>query len=34
MIAALARVNDGRLATRNLTDFQTTGLELISPWDF
>lgn len=34
MIAAIARVNGGRLATRNLTDFQTTGLELISPWDF
>jgi predicted nucleic acid-binding protein len=34
MIAAIARVNDGRLATRNLTDFQTTGLELIFPWDF
>ncbi len=34
MIAAIARVNGGRLATRNLGDFQTTGLELISPWDF
>lgn len=34
MIAAIARVNGGRLATRNLPDFQTTGLELISPWDF
>jgi predicted nucleic acid-binding protein len=34
MIAAIARVNGGRLATRNLTDFHTTGLELISPWDF
>jgi predicted nucleic acid-binding protein len=34
MIAAIARVNGGRLATRNLTDFRTTGLELISPWDF
>lgn len=34
MIAAIARVNSGRLATRNLTDFRTTGLELISPWDF
>ncbi|MGE3936965.1 MAG: type II toxin-antitoxin system VapC family toxin [Rhodospirillaceae bacterium] len=34
MIAAIARVNNGRLATRNLSDFQTTGLELISPWDF
>lgn len=34
MIAAIARVNGGRLATRNLTDFGTTGLELVSPWDF
>lgn len=34
MIAAIARVNGGRLATRNLADFQTTGLELISPWGF
>lgn len=34
MIAAIARVNGGRLATRNLTDFETTGLNLSSPWDF
>lgn len=34
MIAAIARVHSGRLATRNLADFQTTGLDLISPWDF
>ena len=34
MIAAIARVNGGRLATRNLTDFATAGLDLISPWDF
>ena len=34
MIAAIARINGGRLATRNLSDFRTTGLELISPWDF
>ncbi|MEP2986057.1 MAG: type II toxin-antitoxin system VapC family toxin, partial [Roseibium sp.] len=34
MIAAIAFVNGGRLATRNLTDFETTGLDLISPWDF
>lgn len=34
MIAAIARVNGGRLATRNLADFGATGLELISPWDF
>lgn len=34
MIAAIARVNGGRLATRNLTDFETTDLALTSPWDF
>lgn len=34
MIAAIARVNGGRLATRNLTDFGTTALDLISPWEF
>jgi len=34
MIAAIARVNGGRLATRNLSDFETAGLELISPWEF
>jgi predicted nucleic acid-binding protein len=34
MIAAIAHINGGRLATRNLPDFETTGLELICPWDF
>ncbi|WEX12210.1 type II toxin-antitoxin system VapC family toxin [Chelativorans sp. AA-79] len=34
MIAAIARVNGGRLATRNLTDFETTELDLTSPWNF
>ena len=34
MIAAITQVNGGRLATRNLTDFRTTGLELICPWEF
>jgi predicted nucleic acid-binding protein len=34
MIAAIAKVNGGRLATRTLNDFRTTGLNLISPWDF
>jgi len=34
LIAAIAQVNGGRLATRNLKDFATTGLDLISPWDF
>lgn len=34
MIAAISRVNGGRLATRNLGDFDTTGLKLFSPWEF
>ncbi|MCP9233008.1 type II toxin-antitoxin system VapC family toxin [Mesorhizobium sp. LMG 17147] len=34
MIAAIARVNGGRLATRNLSDFETAGLVLTSPWEF
>jgi predicted nucleic acid-binding protein len=34
MIAAIARVNGGRLATRDLNDFGATGLDLISPWNF
>ena len=34
MIAAITRINGGRLATRNLPDFETAGLELICPWDF
>ncbi|PBB26906.1 VapC toxin family PIN domain ribonuclease [Mesorhizobium sp. WSM4312] len=34
MIAAIARVNGGRLATRNLNDFAPAKLELVSPWDF
>lgn len=34
MIAAIAKINGGRLATRNIKDFDTTGLDLISPWDF
>jgi predicted nucleic acid-binding protein len=33
MIAAIARINGGRLATRNLPDFETTELELIFPWE-
>lgn len=34
MIAATVRINDGRLATRNTPDFETTGLELVNPWNF
>ena len=33
MIAAIARTHGGRLATRNVRDFRTTGLACINPWD-
>ena len=33
MIAAIAQVNGGRLATRNLRELRDTGLDLVSPWD-
>jgi predicted nucleic acid-binding protein len=32
MIAAIASAHGARLATRNLSDFEGLGLELISPW--
>lgn len=32
-IAAIAAVSGGTLATRNLTDFVGTGIDLASPWD-
>ncbi len=31
-IAAVCRVNDASLATRNTKDFQDTGIEVINPW--
>lgn len=34
MIAAIALTNGARLATRNLRDFETAGLEVVSPWEF
>lgn len=34
MIAAIAKVDGGRLAKRNLANFAKTGLELMSPWNF
>jgi predicted nucleic acid-binding protein len=33
MIAAVALINGGRLATRNVRDFKDTGLTVINPWD-
>jgi len=33
MIAAIALVKTANLATRNVSDFQNCGLELINPWE-
>ena len=33
MIAAIARANGCKLATRNVADFEHCGLEVINPWD-
>jgi hypothetical protein len=33
MIAAIAQLHGGRLATRNTRDFLTCGLDLVNPWD-
>jgi predicted nucleic acid-binding protein len=32
-IAAIARVNGGALATRNLDAFESCGLRLVNPWE-
>lgn len=32
-IAAICRVREAALATRNVTDFQETGIKVINPWD-
>ncbi len=34
VIAAIALVNCGRLASHNIKDSQPCGLDLISPWNF
>lgn len=31
-IAAITRIHDAKLATRNVADFQGCGIELINPW--
>lgn len=33
LIAAIARVADASLATRNTSDFASLGLDVIDPWD-
>ena len=32
MIAAIAKANGRKLATRNVSDFEQCGLEIINPW--
>jgi toxin FitB len=32
-IAAICRVRGAALATRNVSDFRETGIEIINPWD-
>ena len=33
-IAAIARAHEGKLATRNSSDYEGCGVELIDPWTF
>jgi predicted nucleic acid-binding protein len=33
MIASIAIVNDGRLATRNTRDFTSVPVDIVNPWD-
>jgi hypothetical protein len=32
-IAAIALVNDATLATRNVSDFEDVGIDLVNPWE-
>ncbi len=34
MIAATARVHGLTVVTRNVTDFQALGVEVLNPWTF
>lgn len=34
MIAAIARAHGATLATRNVKDFEDTGVELVNPWEY
>jgi len=33
LIASICRANDAALATRNVKDFENTGIDLVDPWD-
>ncbi len=33
-IAAIARSNEAAVATRDISDFQNCGIEVINPWDY
>jgi predicted nucleic acid-binding protein len=32
-VAAIARAHDASVATRNISDFEGCGIELLDPWD-
>jgi predicted nucleic acid-binding protein len=32
-VATLARAHDASVATRNISDFEGCGIELLDPWD-
>lgn len=32
MIAAIARAHGGKLATRNIRDFEHAGVDIVNPW--
>lgn len=34
LIASICRANDAALATRNVEDFENTGIEVIDPWSY
>ena len=33
MIASIARLHGARIATRNTSDFEDCGIEMVNPWD-
>jgi predicted nucleic acid-binding protein len=33
LIAAIAKVHDATLATRNMPDFEHCGIRLVNPWE-
>jgi predicted nucleic acid-binding protein len=33
MIASIARLHGAKIATRNTSDFEDCGIEMVNPWD-